>query len=89
MPDLEDALHTLTLFIGQFLSDPGEFGSQLRDEDEASLLLVGHLHGLQDLLLRRLLLELPVHDAQEGGEVQLSGPICKQGDDVQQLMFTH
>lgn len=69
---------TLTLFVSQFLSQSGQLGSQLRGQDEALLLLVGHPHGLQDLLLRRLLLELPVHDAQEGGEVQLSAPICRK-----------
>lgn len=68
----------LTLSICQLLSQPGEFGSQLRGEDEAFLFLVSHPHGLQDLLLRRLLLELPVHYAQEGGEVQLSAPICRK-----------
>lgn len=67
----------LTLPVGKFLSEPGEFGSQLRGEDEAFLLFVSHPHGLQDLCLRCLLLELLVHDAQEGGKVQLSTPTCR------------
>lgn len=71
-----DVPGALTLLICKFLSQPHQFGSQLGGQDEALLLLVDHPHGLQDLFLWRLLLELLVYDAQEGGEVQLSAPIC-------------
>lgn len=86
MPDIKAAVVSvcinastaLTLLICKFLSQPSQFGSQLGGEDEAFALLVGHPHSLQDLLLRRLLPELPMHDAQEGGEVQLSAQICRK-----------
>lgn len=81
-------LLALTLSIGQFLSQVGEFGPQLRHQDEAFLLLVHHLHGLQDLLLWRLLPELLVHDAQQGGEVQLATPLCSKPSEMNHVNVT-
>lgn len=66
----------LTFPVGQRLPQPRELGPQLRHRDEAFLLLVHHPQGLQDLLLWRLLLELLVHDAQQGGKVQHTTAIC-------------
>lgn len=81
-------LSALTLSIGQFLSQAGEFGPQLRHQDEAFLLLVRHPHGLQDLLLWRLLPELLVHDAQQGGEVQLATPLCSKPSEMNHVNVT-
>lgn len=61
-----------TFLVCQLLSQRRQLGTQLRRQDETAVLPVCHPQGLQDLLLRRLLLELLMHDAQEGGEVQPS-----------------
>lgn len=60
----------LTFPVGQLLAQPRQRGPQLGRRHEASLLRVRPPQGLQQLLLWRLLLELLVHDAQQGGEVQ-------------------
>lgn len=72
----------LTFPVGQRLPQPRQLGPQLRHHNEAFLLLVHHPQGLQDLLFWRLLLELLVHDAQQGGKVQHTTATCgrdKQG----------
>lgn len=52
---------TLTFFISELLSQPGELGPELRGQDVALLLLVCHPHGLQNLCSGVLLLDLLVH----------------------------
>lgn len=60
-----------TLLFGQFLPQSCQLCPQLSGGDQPSLLPIDHGQRSQDLLLGLLLLHLPVHDVEEGGEVQL------------------
>lgn len=63
-----------TLLLGQFLPQSCQLCPQLSGGDQPSLLPIDHGQRSQDLLLGLLLLHLPVHDVEEGGEVQLCMP---------------
>lgn len=58
--------------MSELLSQFHEFRPQLRRHDVTFLLLVCHQHGQKDFFLWVLLLDLHVHNGQEGGEIQFS-----------------
>lgn len=69
-----------TLFLRQFLPQSCQLCPQLSSRDQPSLLPIDHGQRRQDLLLRLLLLHLPVHDVEEGGEVQLCIALWQKGE---------